>query len=181
MKKRKLFFGVLALGGIFALASCDNEDVNKLKEEISTLKSEKETLTTENTSLKNDKTTLTNENNSLKIDKETLLDENSKLGNLGKELKKNNSFAISFENHLGNIEIRSFNVSKYTNVLDALRSFRTVKYSDGYIKRIDSFLDPNWAVMIYENGEMTSTGIEQLEINSGDVFELIFKFPKICD
>ena len=26
--------------------------------------------------------------------------------------------------------------------------------------------------MIYENGEMTSTGIEQLEINSGDVFEL---------
>ena len=65
MKKSRLFLGALLGLGVFSLASCDNgeEEINKLKEEISA-------LTTENTTLKNDKTALTEENTTLKSNKQ---------------------------------------------------------------------------------------------------------------
>lgn len=82
MKKKRILLGVLALGAVFSLASCDNKDSEKIKsleEQVNKLTEEKNSLTTENTTLKNDKTTLTNENNTLKTDKETLTEEKNSL------------------------------------------------------------------------------------------------------
>lgn len=64
MKKKKLLFGVLSLGALVALASCGNdEELENLKKEVTTLKEE-------NDSLKNDKDTL-NQNNKKLSDEKT--------------------------------------------------------------------------------------------------------------
>jgi hypothetical protein len=60
-------------------------------------------------------------------------------------------------------------------VLDALKEDFTVAYSESQygtsINGINnSFIDSNWYISIYENGQYASTGIDGLEINPGDEF-----------
>ena len=63
------------------------------------------------------------------------------------------------------------------NVLDLLKeNFKvestTSQYGE-YLNSVnDSIIDPNYYLAIYENNELTSTGISELKANDGDVFDI---------
>ena len=118
----------------------------------------------DNGALKKENEDLKNENTSLKEENEALKEENE-------ELKQNNKYTIKYVNFLGKEKSLTFD-AKDANILNDLKSFTDVNESNGYIKGINnSFADSNWGIMIYENGEMASTGVSGLVVDAGDVFE----------
>jgi len=183
MKKKVLLISALALAGLFTLASCGNsEELDNLKKEVEALKADKDALTKEKSNLSNEKAKLEEEKNKLADDKAKLEADNSSLNNALKEdesklvsFKNGNYFTVKYVDFIGNETAYTYLTSEYNNVLDALKEDFTVAYSESQygtsINGINnSFIDSNWYISIYENGQYASTGIDGLEINPGDEF-----------
>ena len=182
----------------------ENETLKNDKEDLTSennsLKNDKTALTGENNSLKEENATLKAdkdkeasakedalsqieqlvkayedlENKSIVLFEETKKDLWSDINEL---LKVNNSYAIKYTDPLGESVIKTFDSSD--NIVDELiLEFNAdiVSSSYGsYIKSIMSnYVDPNWYVSIYENGESSDTGLDGLVVDSGDFFE--FKY-----
>ena len=201
MKKSRLFLGALLGLGVFSLASCDNgeEEINKLKEEISA-------LTTENTTLKNDKTTLTEENTTLKSDKTALTNEKTQLesevGRLSSIVypnKDNTNCEISLEelNAISDISkisndkdvivktydiddellsIYKISLGENDTIFDKFVSLADVEYTSSdygpYIQSIDGMIKDNkYYVSFFVNDDYANHGINELDqdLKDGDV------------
>lgn len=163
MKKKRLLFISLALASTFALASCDNKEVDDLKKEIDTLKSEKSELETKKNELETKNSDLETKNKELETKKEAY--------------KNGEYFTINVTDFLGNTKTNHYLLSEYDNVLDAVKADNTIDVTGSWINSVnDSFTDYNWSNMIYENGESSYVGITDLEINKGDVFDIKFEF-----
>ena len=202
MRKKKILFSVLGLGALFTLASCgdnsNSEEIEKLKQEITQLKEEnesltndKEALTNENNTLKNDNETKTKELNSLNkevsklgqncdfFSKEygRLKGENKKIWeDISNVLKEKSAYAIKYTNPLGKSIIKAFDTSDHIDsaLTDEFNANITSSSYGSYVRCFNNYVDPNWYVAIYENGEYSSVGLNGLEADAGDVFE--FKY-----
>lgn len=161
-----------------------NEENEKLKEENATLKQELEAIKASSDAATAKNAELEAENKKIKEELENCVDEIVDLKEQNDEIKRikenylksNNSFEVSFINYLGESKTKIFNVNDYSTVLKALNEVANVNSSSStygtYISSIDnSFSDPNWGIMFYENYDAAATGIDGLEINAGDVFE----------
>ena len=190
MKKRLFLMSTLA---VFALALCNGkkDDTTTSKpvestndEETQKLKEENETLKAEIEALNETKKTLEEENDSLKSDKTTLESEKSKIEKeieylklvKSNYLKAKNSFEVTYVDFLGNTKTEICSVSSGVTLNDILTNSFNASILDSAwgsnLAAIDnSFIDNNWYIMIYENYELASTGLDGLEINAGDVFE----------
>ena len=205
MKKSRLFLGALLGLGVFSLASCDNgeEEINKLKEEISA-------LTTENTTLKNDKTTLTEENNTLKSDKTALTNEKTQLesevGRLSSIVypnKENTNCKISLEelNAISDISkisndkdvivktydiddellsIYKISLGENDTIFDKFVSLADVEYTNEswgpYIQSIDGMIkDDKYYASLFVNDQYANHGIAELDQDFKDGDVITFK------
>ena len=201
MKKKSLLFSILAAGALVTLASCGNdqelEDLKKevasLKEENSTLKNDKDTLTQSNQTLSDEKKALKDSNDSLKEDYskvvtdfeklkgdyktlegmyESLVDENGELkSDVRNYLKDNDLYAVKYTDPAGGSQILTFydSVSLSQAIVE---SFDGVISDSGFVSSVKNYSDPNWYVALYENGEYTSVGVNDLVVDAGDVFDL---------
>ena len=201
MRKKSLLFSILAAGALVTLASCGNdqelEDLKKevasLKEENSTLKNDKDTLTQSNQTLSDEKKALKDSNDSLKEDYskvatdfkklkgdyktlegmyESLVDENGELkSDVINYLKAENLYAVKYTDPAGGSKILLFydSVSLSQAIVD---DFNGVISDSGFVSSVKNYYDPNWYVALYENGEYTSVGVNDLVADAGDVFDL---------
>ena len=152
--KKKLIIGALSLFLGLSLASCDKKEVE----------------------LNNKIYSITEENEKIKADNEKLSKENEELISDISKYENGEYFTIKYVDYLGKASSKTYLVDDYDNVLDALKADNNVEVKESqygsYINRINnSFVDNNWSIMIYENYDLASSGIDDLEINAGDVFE----------
>ena len=200
MKKKNLFLlSSIALLGVASLASCKAKTNNNDDTKESTVQTTGKTyqeLLDENEDLQNQLQDLENESNSkdetiaeLERSNEEVRNELTRVGeekadleqtiaNLNEriDLFKKNKYAIRYVDYLGNKTTYEFDATDSSNVVADLNSKFKTDIKDGtygkYINGInDSFIDPNWSIMIYENFVTTNTGIEGLAVDPGDVFE----------
>lgn len=200
MKKKSLFLlSSIALLGVASLASCKAKTNNNDDTKESTVQTTGKTyqeLLDENEDLQNQLQDLENESNSkdetiaeLERSNEEVRNELTRAGeekadleqtiaNLNEriDLFKKNKYAIRYVDYLGNKTTYEFDATDSSNVVADLNSKFKTDIKDGtygkYINGInDSFIDPNWSIMIYENFVTTNTGIEGLAVDPGDVFE----------
>lgn len=201
MRKKSLLFSILAAGALFTLASCGNseelddlkKEVASLKEENSTLKNDKDTLTQSNQTLSDEKKALKDSNDSLREDYskivtdfeklkddyktlegmyESLVDANGKLkSDVINYLKAEDLYAVKYTDPAGGSQILLFNDA--VSLSQAIvTDFNGVISDSGFVTSVEYYSDPNWYVALYENGEYTSVGVNDLVVDAGDVFEL---------
>ena len=143
---KKLNLSLLALAGVLALSACKKEKENK-----------------------------TTDTGTTPVTTNTGTTPSTNTGIIPTTTEEGVDFSIKYTNYLGETTEEKFNTKDYDNVLNALKSKFDVVESNGYISKInDSFKDPNWAIMIYENGETATVGVDGLVIDENDEFE--FKF-----
>ena len=201
MRKKSLLFSILVAGALVTLASCGNseelddlkKEVASLKEENSTLKNDKDTLTQSNQTLSDEKKALKDSNDSLREDYskivtdfeklkgdyktlegmyESLVDANGELkSDVINYLKTEDLYAVKYTDPAGGSQILLFNDS--VSLSQAIvTDFNGVISDSGFVTSVKNYSDPNWYVALYENGEYTSVGVNDLVVDAGDVFDL---------
>ena len=160
--------------------------IKELEEENERIKKQNEELESANANLKDENDTLnalndefTSVNEGLIEQVEKLEEENAQVKSIKKQyLKNNNLFEITYVDYLGNATTKFNKVDDFEKVTDALIDlnvgavFQQSNYGT-YIKSANNAInDYNWALNIYENYVSSLVGIDGLEINAGDVFEI---------
>ena len=165
---KKIIVLIISLISLFIVAGCSTNKEKDLENKIKDLEQQIANLENEKENLKNNSNDLENELN----------EKNQEIDDLENQLDllKNGKFSIKYTDFLGNTLEYTYKIAAYDSVLDALcTNFDIEKETSTYgtyLKRINnSFIDNNWSIMIYENNVAANTGIDGLEINSGDVFE----------
>lgn len=171
MKKIKLIIlTLLIIFGCTTLAGCSSDDSDELEDKIEELEKDKANLEKEKADLEKQKSDLEKEKSDLEKEKADLEKEVT-------ELKKQTSFEIKvYDIDSENLGEKTFKLSDYSTVYDALdANFEVISTQSSYGHYItsinNSIVDSNYYVAIYENGELSSVGVDSLEINAGDIFE----------
>lgn len=172
MKKIKLIFlNLLIIFGIITLAGCSSDDdKDELEDKIEELEKDKTSLEQEKAELEKDKASLEQEKADLEKEKADLEKEIQ-------DLKKQIEFEIKvYDIDSENLGTKTCKLSDYKTVYEALdANFEVVSTNSSYGHYItsinNSIVDSNYYVAIYENGDLSSVGVDSLEINAGDVFE----------
>lgn len=129
--------------------------------------------------LQSNKDKITELEKELEEHKDKLADKDSEIEDLENQIEmlKNGKYSIKvFDIDDENIGDEQVKYSEYSKVWDALTNKFDVKYTQEeygpYISSINnSVVDANWYIAIYENGVLAETGVQNLVVDAGDVFE----------